>query len=357
VEDTGQAPIQRTLADMTSGTYRPVMKSPRKQTGVWLHPGAISLGFTLVGLLLSGCNKKTGAPEAVGTLEMVEVGVGPLQPSRAARILVDEGDVVRAGDTLAVFALPSLAASEDQALARANAARQAERELSAGARPAEISKAEAELQAAQAEADRTSADLARLEPLGAQGNISRAQLDAARAAARTAASRRDAARSALQLLREGARPERRAAAAQEARSADAAAAMIRATARDLVLISPVDGVITNRLAEPGEVLAAGQNALTIGQPTRPWARIFVSQEALLSIKTGDTLSARLDGDSGVYRGRVSAIAPRAEYTPRVALTDQERADLLFGVKLEFSDTSGRLKAGLPITVTLPARTP
>lgn len=308
-------------------------------------------------LAVAGCNNAPSVAEAVGTLEMVEVGVGPLQASRAARVLVNEGDVVRAGDTLAVFVLPTLAATEDQALARANAARQTERELSAGARPAELSRGEAELQAAQAEVDRTTADLVRLEPLGAQGNISRAQLDGSRAAARTAASRRDAARSALQLLREGARPERRAAATQEARSADAAAAVIRATARDLVLISPVDGIVTNRLAEPGEVLAAGQNALTLGQPVRPWARIFVSQQALLNIRTGDTLSARLDGDSTVYRGRVSAIASKAEYTPRVALTDQERADLLFAVKLEFNDTTGRLKAGLPITVTLPTPSP
>lgn len=303
-----------------------------------------------------GCRREPAVAEAVGTLEMVEVGVGPLQPSRVARVLVNEGDVVHAGDTLAVLVLPTLAASEDQALARARAARQTERELNAGARPAEIARAEAELRAAQSETDRTAADLTRLEPLGASGNISRAQLDGARAAARSAASRRDAAQSALQLLREGARPERRAAAEQEVRSAEAAAAMIRATARDLVLISPVDGIVTSRLAEPGEVFAAGQNALMIGQPTHPWARIFVSQQALLNIRRGDTLSAKLDGDSNVYRGRVSAIASRAEYTPRVALTDQERADLLFAVKLEFSDANGRLKAGLPITVTLPART-
>ena len=311
----------------------------------------------LLCVLSAGCKPKAELAEAVGTLEMVEVGVGPLQPSRAARVLVHEGDVVRAGDTLAVFVLPTLAASEDQALARANAARQAERELMAGARPAELARAEAEVQAAQADVDRTAADLVRLEPLGEQGNISRAQLDAARGAARTAASRRDAARSALQLLREGARPERRAAATQEARGAEAAAAMIRATARDLVLFAPVDGIVTNRLAEPGEVLAAGQNALTLGQPERPWARIFVSQQALLHIKTGDSLAARLDGDSTIYRGRVPAIASRAEFTPRVALTDQERADLLFAVKLDFADTTGRLKAGLPITVLLPAAKP
>ncbi len=161
----------------------------------------------------------------------------------------------------------------------------------------------------------------------------------------------------MTLLKEGARPERRSAAHQETRSAEAAAAMIRASAKDLVLLSPVDGVVTSRNVEVGEVLGPGQSAVSVGEPDKPWARIYVSQLALLRIKTGDTLSARIDGDSTVYRGRVASIATQAEYTPRVALTDQERADLLFGVKIGFVDTTGRLKAGLPITVSVPARSP
>jgi hypothetical protein len=46
---------------------------------------------------------------------------------------------------------------------------------------------------------------------------------------------------------------------------------------------------------------------------------------------------------------VAALATAAEFTPRVALTEKERSDLLFGVKLELRDDSGRLKAGLPAT--------
>ena len=58
-----------------------------------------------------------------------------------------------------------------------------------------------------------------------------------------------------------------------------------------------------------------------------------------------------------FRGRVAAIATKAEFTPRVALTEQERADLLFGVRIEFRDDTRRLHAGLPITVELPANRP
>jgi HlyD family secretion protein len=49
---------------------------------------------------------------------------------------------------------------------------------------------------------------------------------------------------------------------------------------------------------------------------------------------------------------VVSVATQAEFTPRVALTEKERADLLFGVKLDISDTTGTFKAGLPATVTI-----
>jgi HlyD family secretion protein len=52
-------------------------------------------------------------------------------------------------------------------------------------------------------------------------------------------------------------------------------------------------------------------------------------------------------------GRVVASRDRAEFTPRVALTEEERADLVFGVKVAIADTTGALRAGLPVTVTFP----
>jgi len=287
---------------------------------------------------------------------MVEVDVGPLQPARALRVLVQEGDEVQAGDTLVLFTTPTLASSTAQAEARAIAAQEASRELARGARPAEISRAQAELRAAEADADRAAADLGRLEPLAAKGDVSRASLDAVRASVRVTAGRRDAAREALRLIQDGARPERRQAAVAEARGAQAAAEGWRATANDLVLVAPVAGVVSSRNVEPGEVMAAGQSAITVAQPSRPWARMYVSQFVLPTLHPGDSVSARLDGDSTLFRGRISAIATRAEFTPRVALTDKERSDLLFGVKVEFADTTQRLRAGMPISVLLPRPT-
>lgn len=306
---------------------------------------------------LGACQSAQDEGTVVGTLEQVEVEVGPLQPARALRVLVDEGDAVTIGDTLVVFSTPNLAATGEQLEARAVAAARAAEELARGARPAEIARARAEAEAASAEADRAAADLARLEPLAARGDISRQQLGAARAAVQVTASRREAAREALRLVEEGARRERREAAAAEAKSARAAVDAWRATAGDLVLRAPVDGVVTSRHVEPGEVLGAGQSAISVGQPSRPWARVYVSSAVLARLKIGDSVTAWLDGDSARFVGRVVSITTRAEFTPRVALTEQERADLLFGVKIEFaaptSSSGTTLRAGLPITVRLP----
>ncbi|MBX9928270.1 MAG: HlyD family efflux transporter periplasmic adaptor subunit, partial [Gemmatimonadaceae bacterium] len=133
--------------------------------------------------------------------------------------------------------------------------------------------------------------------------------------------------------------------------AEGAVAALTATASDLVLIAPIDGQVISRAAEVGEVVAPGQAVFTLADPSRPSVRVFVSQDHLPFINPGDSVEARLDAlPDAPFRGRVAAISPRAEFTPRVALTEKERADLLFAVKIVFTDSTHRLKAGLPVTV-------
>jgi HlyD family secretion protein len=288
-----------------------------------------------------------------GTLEVVEVDVAPTVPARITRVWVEEGASVRAGDTLVSLTQPTAHPDVEARRARLSAAEAQLRDLEAGARPAELQRAEAELRAAEAEATRTAKDLLRMAPLAQNGTISAQQFDAVRSAASAAAARRDAAREALRLLREGTRPERIRAARAEVENARAALAAAEGTASDLVLTAPVSGAILARHAEPGEILAAGEAALTIGEVARPWVRIYVGQNALPLIHVGDSASARLDDfPKQRFAGRVVSINDKAEFTPRVALTEEERADLLFGVKIELRDTSGMLKAGLPVTVQL-----
>jgi HlyD family secretion protein len=312
-------------------------------------------------LLLCGfaCRRGgSGAVEGTGTLEVVEVDVAPMTPARVLRVWREEGDTVRSGDTLVSLTQSTAQAEIDARRAGLAAAEAQLRDLLAGARPAEIARAEADLRAAEAEAARTAQDLARVNALAESGNVSGQQLDAARTAAALAAARRDATRDALRLLREGSRPQRIAAARAEVQNARAALAAALQTASDLVLLAPVSGIVMLRNAEPGEVLAAGAPAMTIGELERPYVRIYVNQLALPHVRLGARADGVLDGLSTRFPGEVVAINNKAEFTPRVALTEDERADLLFGVKVAFRDTTGTLKPGLPITVHItPASRP
>lgn len=309
----------------------------------------LSLAF----LLASGaCRGRSGDISATGTLEVVEVDVAPAVAARLSRVAVEEGDAVRAGDTIATFVQPAMGADIDQRRARLASAEAQWRDLERGARAPEILRAKDDLAAASAEAARTALVLERQSALGAAGAVSAQTVDNARTAASVAASRRDAARQALALLLDGARPERIRAARAEVEAARAALDALRATAADLVLLAPVAGVVLGRHAEPGELLTAGMPVATLGDLTHPWVRVYVNGLLLPRIRVGGRATAVLDGEPGTrFPGKVVAITDRAEFTPRVALTEEERADLMFGVKVALDDSTGALKPGLPVTVT------
>jgi HlyD family secretion protein len=310
-------------------------------------------------LAFGSCTRaSTSTVEATGTLEVVSVDVAPVASGRVSKVLVDEGAAVRSGDTLAVLIIPTLSSDVAQREAKAASAGAAFQEAEHGPRAGEIASAAAELAAAEAAADRAAKDVERLRPLAARQNVSAQDFDAARALAASTAGHRDALRAQLQLLREGTRPERIHAAEAEARGARASVASALATARDLVLVSPVTGTVTDRSAEPGEVIGAGQAALTVAQTGRQTVRVYVSEAVLPRVRVGQNVRALLDAfPEHEFKGRVVALSTQAEFTPRVALTEKERADLLFGVKIEFADSTGMLKAGLPVTVHIDAPLP
>ena len=310
-------------------------------------------------ILLGSCAKRVAETiEATGTLEVVEVSVSPSIPARVVRVLVDEGAVVRVGDTLVVLSTPTVQSDVAQREARAVSAGANLRELEHGARTGELRRAESDLTAAVADAVLAAKDAERLRGLAERQIVSAQQYDAAKARAGSSAARRDGLQAALTLLRDGTRPERVSGARADEAGARAALEGARATSRDLVLLAPVAGTITIRAAEPGEVITTGQPALVIAETRRQTVRVFVAQDALSRVQIGQPVHGVLDAyRDREFSGRVVAISSKAEFTPRVALTENERADLLFGVKVEFTDSSGMLKAGLPITVHIDAPVP
>jgi HlyD family secretion protein len=275
----------------------------------------------LYALFLAACPSQPTSLQLSGTVEIRELRLASLAAGRVARLLKDEGDSVRRGDTIALLEQPGLSALIGQRRAQAQAAER---------RTAEVA-------AALADSARAANDLARASRLREQGIMAPQQYDNLVSAATAAAARLQAIRSA----------------ASDARAAAQGLAATEAIRDELVLIAPADGIILTRYLEPGEAAAVGTPIVSLGVVSQPWVRAYVGERFIARLRPGQTVAIRADGVGAPIAGRVIEIASRAEFTPRAALTERERADLVFGIKVAFDDPAGRLKAGLPVTLEIP----
>lgn len=309
--------------------------------------------ITLLGL--AACQRgDESTVELQGTVEVRELDVAPLVTGRVTTMLVDEGDSVARGDTVALLTAPTLDADLDAARARLMVAEATARDLEAGSRTQEIAVARATVRSAEVEAAQAARDRERATALLEAGAIAPREHDLAVALAEVAEAGLRGAREAVALLEAGSRPGRIAAARAEVASARAALSAREATTAEFVLVAPEAGVVMSRLADPGDLLAAGVPAVVIGQVSAPWVRVYVPARVLPMVRVGMPAAILPPGAGGVAagEGRVTAINPQAEYVTRTALTEEERADLLFGVKVAIHDTTSRFKPGLPVVVRL-----
>lgn len=288
-----------------------------------------------------------------GTIELDESDAAPLVPGRVVEVRVDEGDSVSAGDTLALLTQSTLPATVAERRARLAAARARLADLERGSRSGELERARADLDAAEAEVTRTGKDLGRIEPLAADGVVPAQELDRARAAATTALRRRDASKATLELAQEGTRRDQVSAARAEVQSAEAMLSGASADLQELAVLAAVKGVVLARHADPGEVIAAGTPVVTIGEVARRWVRVYLPAKLLQSLPEGAPAAVQVAGatdTNGTTRGKLGAVRARAEFTPRSALTEQERADLLFASRIELINPPSTLRPGLPVRV-------
>jgi membrane fusion protein YbhG len=328
------------LRQRSAARRRPLLRAPR---------------LVAVAIIAASCARNDGVPRASGTVEYTETDVSPMVAARVLRVLVEEGTRVRRGDTLVTLTQATLGPQIDQRRAGLAAAEAELRDLQNGARPAEIARATAEVSAAQAEATKARRDADRYRELRVSGSVSVAQAESYEAAARVAEERLTTASQSLRLLQQGARSAQLSGAQSAVETARAQLRSAEATATDLILVAPADGTVLRRYVEPGEVVAAGTPTLSLGDTRDAWVRVYVAAPVLPRLRLGQAADVRLEGlPDHAFEGRITSIATTAEFTPRVALTERERADLLFGVKVQLHDTTGALKGGLPATVSFPA---
>jgi HlyD family secretion protein len=346
-----------------------------------------------------------------GNIELTQVNISFKIAGRLIERAVTEGDPVKKGMVVARLDKEQLLAQRDRAQAALDSSesllvqqrtsiewqdetleaqiqqRQAEvrnadarlAELLAGSRTQEKEQARAAVERTQTEYDRSAADWKRAQTLFKNEDISAADNDQYRTRYETADAQLKSAKEQLAMVLEGPRKETiaqaramlgqtratlRQAEAQRielkrrkeeiaTRLADIAARradvqIVATQLADTQAISPIDGVVLVKAAEPGEILAAGTTVVTVGDIHHPWVRAYLSELDYGRVKLGDKVKVTTDSFPGkVYWGRVSFISSEAEFTPKQIQTQEERSKLVYRVKIEVENPNQELKSNMP----------
>jgi HlyD family secretion protein len=113
--------------------------------------------------------------------------------------------------------------------------------------------------------------------------------------------------------------------------------------------SPLDGTLLNKYAEEGEITAAGKPLAKIADLSSMKLKVYVSGANIGKIKTGQECTVRTDnGEKGysTFRGTISYVSGKAEFTPKIIQTKEERVTLVYAVTIEVKN-DGSIKSGMP----------
>ncbi|MBV9930058.1 MAG: HlyD family efflux transporter periplasmic adaptor subunit [Alphaproteobacteria bacterium] len=308
-------------------------------------------GFGLI------ARKEEGPLTLHGNVDIREVDLAFRVPGRIARIAVEEGQKVRAGDELAALDTASLEARIGEAGAQVEQARAQLAKVRNGNRPQDIGQARARVAAASAAAKAAEEQYRRRAALVGPGAISRAVWDQTVADRNRARAQLAEAQQALSLVRTGSRPEDVAAAGAQLRAAEAARTSAATDLNDTRLLAPLDAVVETRAQEPGAIVQAGQAVLTLAMPRPLRVRAYVSEPDLSRIGPGMPVEVTADGNPRTYRGNIGWISPKAEFTPRSVETENLRTDLVYRLRIVVADPDDALRQGQPVTIRIPRARP
>lgn len=363
----------------------------------------IALATGLIALLLYS-QRSRGPLVVSGFIEADEIRVGSRVGGRVAKVLVEEGQAVPAGETLmelepfdlqerlaeAEYTLAQATAAYDQLaggfrpeeIAQALARRdQFEAELAIlnnGPRPQEIASAEAELRLAQAERQLANTKYQRLELLFGRTAVSETDLDEAATKLSVARAMLESKQQRLALLQEGTRTEeidrgearlreaeqqlqmlqngyrgeeiRKAAARRD--SAQAAVRAIHQQIKELKIVSPTDVLVEAIELRPGDLVSANAPSVSLADSSRMWIRAYVPENHL-DLQTGQAVHVRVDSfPRRLFTGEIVFIARQAEFTPGNVQTPEERSKQVFRIKVSLTDGLDVLRPGMAADVVL-----
>ncbi|MSM39260.1 MAG: HlyD family efflux transporter periplasmic adaptor subunit [Geobacter sp.] len=319
------------------------MTKPRK---TWL---IIVAGLLVMGILgivawqkFAGNDRDRGLVSGNGRIEAVEIDIAAKTAGRIKDILAREGEFVTAGQKVAIMDTEVLEAQLRQAEAELQKTRDSvattrsqlvQRQSEKAAALALVGQREAELENAQQHEARSSDLVSRGAMSRQEADDDSTRLKSAVAAVSAARAQVAAAEATIATVR-----TQISGALSAVAAAQATVERVQADIRDSALVSPRDGRVQYRVAQPGEVVAAGGRVLSLVDLSDVYMTFFLPTTAAGRVALGSEVRLILDAaPQYVIPAKVSFVADVAQFTPKTVETASEREKLMF-----------RLRAQIPV---------
>jgi HlyD family secretion protein len=305
-------------------------------------------------LLLAACGPQPERP-LQGYVEGRYVRVAAPFGGTLQQLSVERGGNVAVGAPVFALEQDSEAAARRQAGEQLRAAEARLENLKYGKRPPEVATVAEQLRQAIAARDYTAAQLDRATRLHAQGFYSDAALDELKTQLRRDEAQVASLQASVATARLPARTDEIRAAEADARAAREALAQADWRLAQRAITSPAAGRVHDTYYVVGDFVTAGSPVASVLPPGNVRVRFYVPEPALGHLQAGQEVSVACDGCAAPLAARIDFISDRAEFTPPVLYSRDNRAKLVYRVEARpaLADAA-KLHPGQPVDVTLPA---
>jgi HlyD family secretion protein len=293
-----------------------------------------------------------------GNVDIREVDLAFNNSEHIERMLVQEGDRVKQGQLLASLDRGRVQAEVSAAQAKVDAQKAAVARLETGSRPQEVRQARASVAAAQAKLVDAKMTFERTRQLVKDKVASKQTMDDAQANFDMARADLKVAEELLALAVEGPRVEDIEEAKAVLKAQEAQLSLTQEVLKDTEMFAPSDGVIRNRILEPGDIATPQTPVYTMALMNPVWVRSYAPESMLGKLKPGMEAEVSTDSYPGKsYKGWIGYISPTAEFTPKNVETPELRTRLVYQLRVYVCNPKDELRLGMPATVTIPLDQP
>lgn len=312
----------------------------------------ITFCLIVTGVAYIGYSAFGDEPEEIqGQVDARQYRVSAKVTARIKTILVEEGQYVRKGDTIAILEAPEINAQERAATATAQAAQAVSDMTHNGSREEKIRGAADLVNQAKAACNIAMKTYERTQKLYEEGVATAQKRDEDLAKLQVAQAQVKVARSQYEMAVNGARREEKRAAAEQAKAARSGIGVVSSLLGETVQVAALDGEVDEIFAHEGELVSNGSPIMSINLLDDVWGKFNIHEDKLGGLRTGSVLTAYSPARKKEYKMKVYYIKDEQDYATWKAIKPRDGYDIkTFEVRARPVERNAGLRPGMELVL-------